>query len=91
MATRKTAPTDWKVDEPYSPPYSLPSSNTKPTPEPIWKVDEKYVPAQPITVVRKRYVSPSQPWNVETVYTPSQRYYRNSRSRQTVRRKKRLV
>ena len=93
MAVKKTAPTDWKVDEPYSPPYALPS--TKPTPEPPWRVDEqRYVPAEPITRIPKRKISPTQPWYAQKVYTPSQQsetYYRNTRTKQTVRRKKRLV
>ena len=84
---KKTAPTEWRVDEPYSPPYALPS--TKPTQEAPWRVDEKYTPAEPITRIPKRVV-PLPKWEA-TITSPSETYYRNTRTKQTVRRKRRLV
>lgn len=85
---RKTAPTEWRVDEPYSPPYALPS--TKSTPEPLWRVDEQYVPAQPITRVRQRKIAPNEQWNIN-VYTPTETFYKNTRVRQQIKRKRKLV
>lgn len=85
---KKIAPNEWKVDEPYSPPYALP--NTKPTITPPWRVDEQYTPAKPITRVGQRKIAPYD-IRPNNVYTPTETFYQNTRVSTPIRRKRRLV
>lgn len=79
--TRKQAPTEWKVDEPYSPPYALPNSNTKPTLPTDWRIDEP-------PVLPTRNVSPTN-IKVEGKTWTAQQFKPRTVYKQT--RRKRLV
>lgn len=70
MAVKKVSPNIvyGYTTEPYSPPYPIPRSNTRPTPTPVMRTDEPFSPSYEIP--RRTYQEPRYAGRVTQPYTP---------------------